>query len=164
MKNQEKRDLTLHKEIKKETNAYEALCNKKFKYTSFSDMKCKLTQEIKSYDKDERDRIYECYKNYIEKTNVFVSSIIPVLASFMIGVFTMALTIQKGYDIMLWVAFGLTLVALSFFMIRMAHDSARGTNEKRFYQMVIEIIESIEKNESESKNSTSTDEEVASLN
>ena len=186
MENQEKRDLTLREEIKKETRAYKALCEKKSsKYKSFAEMKSKLAEEIECYEKDERERVYECYKNYIEKTNTFVSSIIPMLAAFAIGIFPSALATETGNNIsahcvtktcevhseclfieysqvaniLPFIAFAVTLFALAGLMIGMVCDSARSTNEKRFYQMVIQIIESIEKDESESKNSTSTDEE-----
>ncbi len=179
------RDLTLRKEIKKEVNAYKALCEKKSrKYESFADMRAKLSSEIREYDKDERERVYECYKNYIEKTNVFVSSIIPMLAAFAISVFSLVLNIancsgissahcaykicdvhsecyymeyNQGSGTLAWIAFAITVVALAFIIIDMARDSDRGIREKGFYQMVVQLIESIEKSETENSTLNLTD-------
>lgn len=209
METQPSRDLTSHKVIKKEVKAYKVLCKKKQEapkanatqidtpntagdktdeYTSFADMKSKLLDEIKTYDKDERARVYECYKNYIERTNVFISSIIPMLAAFAIGVFSLAFTIEngsvsesthyiaeicdihstrclveynQGNNILSWITFLITLGALAFVIIDMARDSDRCINKKGFYQMIIQLIESIEKGETENSTSNPTNKDCA---
>lgn len=141
--------------IKEEVKEYKLLCKgQSGKYNSLYEMKLQLSDELSEYTIAQRESLRQLYKFNTTETNIFISSLLPLIASMAVSIYAftnglitmtnqnqdndLLLTLSNAFSII----FSLIIILASLWMmINFYMTSHNNIYNMGYYNMIVEILD-----------------------
>lgn len=141
--------------VKEEIKEYKLLCSgKSGKYSSLYEMKSQLSDELSEYTIAQRESLRQLYKFNTTETNIFISSLLPLIASMGVSIYTFINSLvtmvkeEQDHKLLLTVSYTFTILisliiilASLWMMINFYRTSHNNIYNMGYYNMIVEILD-----------------------